>query len=576
MILKLDRLARWPLQHVRTVGHLIQDYVLMPFRPASLQVIRFRVVRISSTFLACGALWLIALAVVHVWDWYDRAPHESRWYREAGGQDGGGLVVIVHGWVNGPQDMEPVASVVGDQEGFQRHAIYLWGYESNRFSNKDPGGLADDLASKIAELHQKTKGEIILIGHSLGGLLLRRAFITGLENNQEWSHAVTRMILLAAPNRGTEATSRSPWLWLGDGLARSFGVGQLIRATYRGAPFIVDLRLDWIQRFRTLPDPPIVTQILGTEDAVVRASDSIDLVQFPNSIQFQLPNSSHESIIRSEESGLSIRQALMRGKSRQSSVAEAAATNTIKLLVVHGIRDYGERFDEIRDSVKNYASQRGVTVEASAPRYRYFSALQFINPISRLHKIYEFADIYTEMLATPPIDAPIHFVGHSFGTFLMGKGMELYNSIKFERVYLAGSVLDEDFFANHKYLGNRIKYLRNDVATRDWPVGILCSGIAGLGLADDVGTGGFNGFTRIVTQNRYDEIKYFNGGHGKALESVNIPTIADWLLQEAGTQFDMAQVKGMLTQATAVVNDRDSGDLPRALRLDYWSSLLRR
>jgi hypothetical protein len=196
MNLQLDRPARWPLQHVRTVGHLIQDFVLMPFRPASLQVIRFRVVRIGSTFLACGALWLIALAVVNVWDRYDRAPHESRWYREAGGQDGGGLVVIVHGWINGPQDMEPVANVVGDQEGFQRHAIYLWGYESNRFSNKDPRGLADDLASKIAELHQKTKGEIILIGHSLGGLLLRRALITGLDNNQEWSHAVTRMILL--------------------------------------------------------------------------------------------------------------------------------------------------------------------------------------------------------------------------------------------------------------------------------------------------------------------------------------------------------------------------------------------
>jgi hypothetical protein len=51
----------------------------------------------------------------------------------------------------------------------------------------------------------------------------------------------------------------------------------------------------------------------------------------------------------------------------------------------------------------------------------------------------------------------------------------------------------------------------------------------GLHIVSDVGTGGFNGFTRL-TANVY-QVRYFAGDHGRALESFNHPSIASWLLE---------------------------------------------
>jgi hypothetical protein len=98
--------------------------------------------------------------------------------------------------------------------------------------------------------------------------------------------------------------------------------------------------------------------------------------------------------------------------------------------------------------------------------------------------------------------------------------------------------------------------LRNDIATEDWPVGILCSGLDGLGLADDVGTGGFNGFARVVAQDRFEEIKYFDGGHGKALEVDNHPTIASWLLQGPEIKYDGVKVRATLGKAGVLLKGR--------------------
>jgi len=295
----MTSLSEEPLMDL--IRRALQSYIIAQFLPAPREVILKRFRWVGITLISAALLWLIAFAVVRLWARYDHNEYQSTWYQQPASQ-ASGLVVIVHGWTNGPRDMKQVAEVVRSESKFKQYVIYLWSYESGRFSNKNPVGLAHDLAIKIGGLHQRTNGEIILIGHSLGGLLIRRAFLDALDDKREWPTAVSRIVLLAAPNRGTKATSRSPWLWVVDGLARSFGVGELIRSTYRGAPFIVDLRIDWIRRFQHLKNP--------------------------------------------------------------------------------------------------------LVLQASAPRYKYFSALQFVNPLARRHKIYEFADLYAEMLATPPVDAP--------------------------------------------------------------------------------------------------------------------------------------------------------------------------
>ena len=532
---------------------LFRNYLIAQFQPAARGVVLRRLKRIGIILLAILALWILGFAIVRTWPMVEGQENQSRWY-VAPTENSRGLVVIVHGWTKGPENMEQVAEVVKDE--FGDHSIYLWGYESDTLSNKNPLGLSMDLANWIAQFDQETQGEVVLIGHSLGGLLVRRAFLTGLEAEMEWSKRVSRIVLLAAPNRGTRAISRSRGLWVINALVRSYGVGELARSTYRGAPFIVNLRIDWIRRFQKLENPPLVAQILGSDDGVVNSSDSIDILQFPNSMNIVLPNSTHASVVNKDESGASIQQVLHAPQAFSSETQVYGGTAAVKVLIVHGIRDYGERFDEIRDEINSKTAQLGIQLKAIAPRYKYFSALQFINPFSRQQKVYEFADMYTEMLAAPPVDAPIHFVGHSFGTYLMGESTIMYDSIDFERVYLAGSVLHERFFVEHDVLGKRIQYVRNDIATSDWPVGILCSAINGLALGKDVGTGGFNGFLGIVQEDRYEEIKYFDGGHGKALEPKNRPTIAAWLLQGSGDSYDPTDVNDLLERTEVLTDNR--------------------
>jgi hypothetical protein len=170
---------------------------------------------------------------------------------------------------------------------------------------------------------------------------------------------------------------------------------------------------------------------------------------------------------------------------------------------MHGIRDFAERFHELQQPLYDSGKSLNVTVISAAPRYKYFSALQFILPGARQNKLYEFADLYTELLATSPISANINFIGHSFGTYLMLKSTDDYSSMKYFRAYLAGSVLKESFFGTRQLLGKRIDFVRNDIAAFDWPVDILCSALSYFPFGRDIGTGGFNGFTQMVNSNAY-------------------------------------------------------------------------
>jgi len=475
-----------------------------------------------------GALW----AGCASWTALDHTDRSPIWVSD-GSASRNGLVVLVHGITKGPADLGEVANVVRETPGLEKFAVRTWGYPAGLFSNESPQSLAAGLVRDITA--SSRPGErIILVGHSIGGLLIRRAYLDALDQRAMWAENVERIVLLAAPNRGTAAVSRSPLLWVGDALVASFGMAGLVRSTYRGSPFIVNLRLDWIRRFRTLRNPPIVAQIVGTLDDVVKPSDSIDVLQFPGSLEYQLPSTTHGSILRAVECGDAVRRALMDPGRAVPEDGASSADRCFKLLVLHGIRDYGERFRDLCDTVKAVASAQGLNPIISVPRYEYFSALQFLNPFSRRLKVFEFADMYAELLARPPVDAKIHFAGHSFGTYLMGRALMDYDSLRLERAYLAGSVLEESFFSRSDALGSRISRVRNDIAAYDWPVGILCSGIHQLGLADYVGTGGFNGFTKLGDGNTYREWRYFDGDHGIALESENQPSIAAWLTSGYG------------------------------------------
>ena len=533
----------------------LADSFFRQFLPTDQHVYTLRIQRISGVLLVLFLIWLLARTVVLFLAGRE-ADQPSLLYREPP-HGASGLVVIVHGWMAGPPDMNEVAEVVAGLSGYNNFGIWLWGYSAGRFSNKEPAGLAHDLCMGIEEQHRRCSGEVVLIGHSLGGLLLRRAWLEGLDDERSWAGLVSRIVLLAAPNRGTTATDRSWALWLGDALVRSFRVARLIQGVYRGAPFVVDLRIDWIRRFSAMKNPPLVAQIIGGNDGKVSVSDSNDMLQFPSAIQRTLMNSTHESIVLRREVGPDLGEILTMQAQRHDASQEAGDGRVVKVFLAHGIRDYGERFRDIADVVRAAGAPLHLTVVATAPRYRYFSALQFINPLSRRAKMYDFADRYTELLASRPVSAPIHFVGHSFGTYLMLKGTDEYRAMHFDRAYLAGSVLHEDFLSKRQLLGQRIGHVRNDIASRDWAVGLLCSALDGLGLAIDVGTAGFNGFTAMTEPQLYDEIRYYDGGHGRALDPPNRANIAAWLFQDWGpAKFNHLLVEKELAAVKAFVSKR--------------------
>lgn len=189
------------------------------FRPASRPDLRRRWRRIAIGAASVLGVWLVGLATVKGIQWWDdgHSP-SSQWVRRFG-RDSEGLIVIVHGWTRSPTDVLDLARMITELPAYRRHAIYLYGYPAGRFSNKRADDIAQSLADCIATIVARNQPtEVILVGHSLGGLLLRRAYLAGLNERtglvvcqddgtqigkqSAWSKRVSRLVLLAAPNRG--------------------------------------------------------------------------------------------------------------------------------------------------------------------------------------------------------------------------------------------------------------------------------------------------------------------------------------------------------------------------------------
>ena len=278
--------------HIRRGLRSTARYLGGQFVPASRSEIITRTRRGAIVLGCLVSLWALGLAAVHAIScWDSRSAPSPRWFGSAPDSSTDGIVIVVHGWQGDSRTMEDVAETVAEE--YPSYAVNLWEYEAGTFSNEDPDDLAIQLSQHVNELAADEQ-DIILIGHSLGGLLVRRSYLHSLNT---WGQQVSRIVLLAAPNRGTKALYRSTPLALLDVLTRSYRVGKLIRSTYRGNEFVVNLRLDWIRAFQNMKNPPIVAQILGREDSLVSASDSRDVLQFRGSIERLAAGVKHASVV---------------------------------------------------------------------------------------------------------------------------------------------------------------------------------------------------------------------------------------------------------------------------------------
>jgi hypothetical protein len=200
------------------------------------------------------------------------------------------------------------------------------------------------------------------------------------------------------------------------------------------------------------------------------------------------------------------------------------------VFVLHGIRAENTGWVEETSSIISKFYPDALPVSA---QYGYFSALHFFLPWVRRSRARWFQDRYSELAAKYPGPATkFFFIGHSNGTYMLGRGLKNVSMMRFERAYMAGSVLPARYPWSSCVQSGQIGAVRSDGSARDWPVGLLCSALSFMG---DIGTGGFSGFQAAPVQLR--EYRYYAGGHSKPLEdSKNLKAIVDYVLTGNGAE----------------------------------------
>lgn len=446
------------------------------------------------------------------------------------------LVVLVPDYRGDPERLMPLKDLLIREAAFADALWLEFDYRLSPLSNRDPEGLAEDLNATIENFVYAHRGEvarIILAGHSMGSTLARRAFLDAsgygarVVRSDVWPSLVERIVLLGAFGRGF-STRFIPWpkrLVLGP-LARvagAFSFGGMLRSLMRGADYISRLRIDWVLFNRNEPNQPKVIHLLGTNDPLIRPRDVIDLEEFPNATPVRVPGANHSSIV---EPGPKTSPALVRaflGESEPDADVSAPAGAEQVFFLMHGIRDSRECFQRVARQL----DRRVPAAKVIVPTYGYLSARRFLSTRARDNLVPWFVDQISEQLARNP-NATFCYAGHSNGTYILGEVLRRFPRLRFERVYLAASVLPAGYpWQQVIGAGGQVRRLRCDMGSADWPVGVLCRALHRLGIRS-IGAGGFDGFEYgdrdVIGYNR------FTGGHGAMLGPDNTDSVVEFLL----------------------------------------------
>jgi pimeloyl-ACP methyl ester carboxylesterase len=472
------------------------------------------------------------------------------------------LVVLVPGF-NGYSSKWKDLRVRLDQE---REFVGAEWLEFNHHTRRRVFGSLEQLAQQLDGLisaYWIEKGgfdEVILVGHSIGGLIVRQTYLLAMGAVQEtqqsvWAYRVVRIVLMASVNRGLDL-SRNFWYRAAAWLIRNvpFLPHLYVEDMLRGSTMLTNLRINWIRFFGNLEDKknqatwpdgsqrqsPVVVQILGDDDKTVLQEDSKDVLAFPNGHYLPVPYADHDSVFRLDlaENPEQRYAVLKKGflgvfSNEQKNVQPNLIGKVVFLL--HGIR--ASNVDQWIRELEGLITSRGVgLIEVRSPTYGYFTAAKFVLPAIRRKNIRDFQDWYTEALAEHP-NAEFDIIAHSHGSYILGQSLKVTPGMRFKNVALAGSVLPINFPWDTLVSQGQIENLRNERADRDWPVALLCNGLRGLRM-HDVGTGGFAGFNGQSTH----EVAYHPGDHGSALANKNQALLVNFILN--GTAQDPGWLNG--------------------------------
>ena len=231
------------------------------------------------------------------------------------------LIVVAYGLQAKIESWEPLLSRLKEEPDL-RVGVAVWLIyhpTSKLLGQKRMRESVRDLMALIQKEWIANGGfeEIILVGHSIGGMIIRGAYVAGrgADPDQQAEHAwalkVLRIVLMACPNRGIEGFKGPLMAMLDWGVKQIPGLFFTYQDLQRGSSFVTNLRVNWIHLFASRSKPetshgdrsfeegvfPEVVQLLGIRDTVVHPEDSLDVLAFPNTIAVEVPYADHDNVM---------------------------------------------------------------------------------------------------------------------------------------------------------------------------------------------------------------------------------------------------------------------------------------
>ena len=486
------------------------------------------------------------------------------------------LVVIVRGW--GPSG-ELKASFLDELSGLlpARSMVLQPDLDTGFLSTQDPLHLEQQVLDFVGgSVSKYCPGKILLMGFGTGCLLVRGTLLRALDSGAVWLPQLDRVIYAGGILRGWSITTATPskirlivplirfmvllnklaWIarvtWL-----RSFNIHWnvfFLSNTERGTPYVVEQQLRFLKQSNQLLHVRFI-HLIGTEDRYVSPVDTVEILPLAQSWYIELPGLSHFDIVNPDQIGISGAATVDAWRETMERVLLANNDGLRKLsisgdhiddyvyqldlpvasrvheevrdvvILLHGVRDDGFWTKRIGAKIK---SGREKTVRTPTPSYGFFSVLNFLSIFARKSKVRWFLEMYLTLKVHYP-KSDISFVGHSNGTYLAVQAMKLCKSVRFKRMYFAGSVVRTDFnWCDHdEQVSEKVV---NVVNSNDFVISTSPGFIEDLGWSFlNIGGAGQLGFKKECLTSKVENFGPFARGHSGAISRDYWPAISAFI-----------------------------------------------